>query len=163
MPNGRAGELMATIESRGSTSFRTFDMEPATAVNLDRPQKLQPDASWGQAGHDYPGLAVEVAYSQTGESLVEKMNKVLGYSGGLVRYVIGVNIGYPGPLATVQVWRSVIVTGQDTSLQLELEAVRRPNVSTQRLNRASRLDISYSGYIRALPPIRMLVSLTPVG
>jgi hypothetical protein len=120
---------MATVETRGTTAFPTIDMRPTSAVSLSPPQSLQPDASWGGVGHRYPGITIEVAYSQSERSLVEKINKVLGYSGGHVRYVIGIKIGYSTTFASIQVWRSYFKRSGNSSRRLKFEVVREPDVS----------------------------------
>jgi hypothetical protein len=153
---GRVGELMATVESRGTTAFRTVDVDLTSAVHMHRPHELQPDASWGGKSDAYPGLTVEVAFSQRRSSLVKKINKVLGFSGGHVRCVIGIELGCSGPSTTVQVWRSRI----ERPL-LIVEVVRQPDVSIQRLRCAFWLYIRRCHFFSG--DTGMLVSTTPVG
>jgi hypothetical protein len=135
-PGSRVSELLATVESRGSAAFRTVNIQLDKAVHLRRPRDLQSDACWGRMGDHYPGLTVEVAYTQTSMELVEKINKIIGYSGGCVRCVIAIDLGCPGPSANVQVWRSHIEKPGDPDSLLRPEVFRQPDVSIQRLDHA---------------------------
>jgi hypothetical protein len=92
---GRVSELLAAVESWGSAAYHTFDIQFDTSVHLCRPRDLQSNPCFGREGDHYPGLAVEVAYAQTSIELVDKINKIIGYSGGFVRRVIAIGLGHP--------------------------------------------------------------------
>ncbi|KAL9625738.1 MAG: hypothetical protein Q9160_000058 [Pyrenula sp. 1 TL-2023] len=99
-------------------SFPIDDASPATD------SKYEPDASFWHEDAQYPGIIIEVAYSQKKKSLDRLAENYLLDSDANVQVVVGLNIEY-GPAksrkATLSVWRAQPVNTADGD---ELRAVQ---------------------------------------
>lgn len=93
--------------------------------------KYEPDASFRHADAKYPGVIIEVAYSQKRTRLGRLAEDYLLDSNASVRVVVGLNIEYGekrSRKATVSVWRTHIVRTVDGDelrvIQETMDAVR---------------------------------------
>jgi Uma2 family endonuclease len=112
--SGPVGELTALVVPRGEADVPQLETTVlAPGLDLKKPRELRPDASWGLADASYPGLAVEVANSQSTLSLLQKTNMLLGFTDGNVRCVIAVDLEYKGREAKVAVYKSYVDEPED--------------------------------------------------
>jgi hypothetical protein len=73
---------------------------------LPRPSKREPDASFRHVEAKYPGVIIEVSYSQKRKDLPHLADSYLLDSNGSTRVLIGIDIEYRGShKATVSMWR----------------------------------------------------------
>ncbi|TKA60111.1 hypothetical protein B0A49_13401 [Cryomyces minteri] len=99
---GRAGRFARGIEHVGSStvSLSASDSDP-TALS-----KRQPDASFRHVDAEYPGVVIEVSYSQKRKDLPYLADDYLLGSDGSIRMMIGLDVEYLGSQkATLSVWR----------------------------------------------------------
>lgn len=84
--------------------------------------KYSPDVSFKHARADYPGVIIEVAFSQTRRSLRRLAENYLLDSKANIRVVVGIDIAYGGNSrkVTLSVWRGEFF---DTTAGRELRAV----------------------------------------
>ncbi|KAF2621118.1 hypothetical protein BU25DRAFT_443956 [Macroventuria anomochaeta] len=86
-------------------------------------QKYEPDASFGHSGAQYPGVIIEVAYSQKKKRLSRLAENYLLDSDASVRVVVGLDVEYgkqQSRKATLSIWRPQLF---ETADGLELRAV----------------------------------------
>lgn len=70
----------------------------------------QPDASFQHFNAQYPGVVIELSYSQKKKDLERLANEYILGSNADIRVVIGIGIEYKGSKkATISVWRPEIV------------------------------------------------------
>jgi hypothetical protein len=76
-------------------------------ITFDDPQygKHEPDASFTHIDAGYPGVVIEVSYSQKRKDLPRLADDYILGSGGSIRAVVGVDIEYRGKMATLSIWR----------------------------------------------------------
>jgi len=76
-------------------------------IAFDDPQYGQhcPDASFGHADAKYPGVVIEVSYSQKKDLARLADDYILG-SDGRIHVVVGLDLDYRGRSASVSIWRA---------------------------------------------------------
>jgi hypothetical protein len=67
-----------------------------------------PDASFKHVQAKYPGLVMEVSYSQKRQDLPRLAHDYITKSSGNIKVVVGIDLEYRGNMATLSVWRSQI-------------------------------------------------------
>lgn len=85
---------------------------PVDGTVSGRKSKYEPDASFWHKDARYPGLIIEVAYSQKRKRLGRLAEDYLLDSNASVQVVVGLNVEYGGKesrKATVSVWRTHVV------------------------------------------------------
>ena len=82
------------------------------------PIKREPDIQFHYPGARYPGIVVEVSYSQDGKDLRRLAQDYILYSNGDIKLVIGVDLNYRGKPSTVSLWRPKFTKSED-GLDLE--------------------------------------------
>jgi hypothetical protein len=75
--------------------------------------KHTPDASFKHLKAMWPGVIIEVAYSQKPKDLDRIAWDYIGGSGGGIQVVIGLNLNYKDKGASLSVWRPTITTEED--------------------------------------------------
>jgi hypothetical protein len=75
------------IDSVGSATIKLAANGP--------PSRHSPDMSFRHAGAQYPGVIVEIAYSQTLESLEQLAIDYISGSNGKIRMMVGIKIEFP--------------------------------------------------------------------
>jgi hypothetical protein len=91
---------------------------------LPRPSKREPDASFRHIEAEYPGVIIEVSYSQKRKDLPYLADSYLLGSNGSTRVLIGIDIEYQGShKATVSMWRPEYVWNKEQEV-LEFRAVQ---------------------------------------
>ncbi|KAF2435355.1 hypothetical protein EJ08DRAFT_580620 [Tothia fuscella] len=120
--SGMASEFAQKILVMGSTTIHL----PTYYDPYGKPSKHDPDASYKHADAEYPGVIIEVAYSQTPKNLDRLAHSYLLNSGTSVRAVVGINIQYGGDCwykATLSIWRTRIVR---IDAEDELTVIKEP-------------------------------------
>lgn len=104
--------------SDGSTKQLLGDMESILGgIHFGKEHYLNPDVQVAVIGQTYcPGIAIEVAWSETVSQLSNKAQTLFAKSGGLVQVVVGLKSTPPGAdNLTAHVWRygaPTVVEGQ---------------------------------------------------
>jgi hypothetical protein len=119
---------------------KQIDSVGSATINLaanGSPSRHSPDMSFRHAGAQYPGVIVEIAYSQTLEPLEQLAIDYISGSNGKIRMVVGIKIEFSNKQgekckrATFTIWEShsTIQNGKPTA-----QAVRTADkVSSTRL------------------------------
>jgi hypothetical protein len=97
---------------------------PVDGASLTKKSKHEPDASFWHTDARYPGVIIEVAYSQKKRRLSQLAEDYLLDSNASVQVVVGLDIEYGkkgSQKATVSVWRTQVVSTADGD---ELRVVR---------------------------------------
>ncbi|RYO76470.1 hypothetical protein DL766_010157 [Monosporascus sp. MC13-8B] len=97
---GRAGEFAAQIVNAGSSRILLAEI-----VKDNTPLQRQPDAQFQNENAVYPGLVVEISYSQDGKDLDKLAWQYIQGSNGNIKAVIGIDISYGAKASTVSIWR----------------------------------------------------------
>jgi hypothetical protein len=106
--------------ARSTTIYFPTDGEPSGTMS-----RHEPDASFRHIDAKYPGVIVEVAYSQKSAKLSRLAEAYLQDSNASVRVVVGLDIEHDkkrSQKATVSIWRSHMVDTTDgTELRVAQE------------------------------------------
>lgn len=114
---GPAANFARSIKSTASGRI-TFD---------DSSSRHNPDASFKHVKARFPGVVVEVSYSQKRKDLPRLADDYILGSNGNIRVVVGVDVGYRDKVATLSVWRPQI----QINAAGEKELVARQTLSGQ--------------------------------
>ncbi|KAK5012936.1 hypothetical protein LTR16_001959 [Cryomyces antarcticus] len=114
---GRAAQFARDVRDvRSSRIFLASDESRSSR------SKREPDASFRHIDAEFPGVVVEVSYSQKREDLARLADDYLLGSDGSTRVLIGLDIEYRGSRkATVSMWRPQYIMNAE---QEELRAVQ---------------------------------------
>ena len=121
--------LVCEIESQlsqyrasGNTRSQAFakDVRPEGSVDLALPpdddghvNRHTPDGSFGHRQATWPGVVIEVAFSQAAKNLDRLAWDYISDSNGGIQVVVGLDLSYNAKGASLSVWRPVITTGED--------------------------------------------------
>ena len=121
--------IISEIESQlrqyraiGNSENRVFstNIRPSGSVDLEllpdddgNINKRTPDGSFWHSQAAWPGVVIEVAFSQSLKKLDRVAWDYIGGSDGGIQVVIGLNLDYEGKGATIFVWRAQITAGED--------------------------------------------------
>ncbi|KAK8869433.1 telomere-associated recq-like helicase [Apiospora arundinis] len=75
--------------------------------------KREPDIQFHYPGARYPGIVVEVLYSQDGKDLRRLAQDYILYSDGDIKLVIGIDLNCRGKPSTVSLWRPRFTESED--------------------------------------------------
>ncbi|KHN94123.1 uncharacterized protein MAM_08053 [Metarhizium album ARSEF 1941] len=95
------GTFASRIRIGGSATIQLAEGDSELFQTIQR----QPDAQFRHANTQYPGVVIEVSYSQDGKNLRKLAQDYILYSNGDIKAVIGININYTGKESTVSPWR----------------------------------------------------------
>jgi hypothetical protein len=98
---GPSAEFAQDIQPGGSTTIAFDDSEYG---------KHDPDASFRHSKAQYPGIVIEISYSQKTRELTRLADDYILGSNGNIRVVIGLDIEYSGKMATFSIWRPQLLT-----------------------------------------------------
>ncbi|MCJ1395237.1 hypothetical protein MMC18_008120 [Xylographa bjoerkii] len=99
-----SAEFAKEIGSEGSASIRFADEEYS---------KHDPDAQFRHSKAQFPGIVIEVSYSQKRKDLERLADDYILGSNSDIRVVVGLDIEYKtGKKATLSVWRPNIITNE---------------------------------------------------
>jgi hypothetical protein len=110
--NNASGEFTRNIQDSGSTrlTFPDSDYGPH-----------DPDGSFRHLKAQYPGVIIEVSYSQKRKDLPRLADDYILGSDGNICAVIGLDVEYRGKTATLSIWRPRIFINDDGSEELQAE------------------------------------------
>ncbi|KAL7790867.1 hypothetical protein V8C37DRAFT_383475 [Trichoderma ceciliae] len=100
----------------------------SATIYIDEIQR-DPDAQFQHAETTYPGVVVEVSYSQNGKMLQKLAQDYILNSDGEIRAVIGIDINPRGKESTISLWRArfTLQEGEQTeTLDAEQEVAHMP-------------------------------------
>jgi hypothetical protein len=106
----------------GNTKSQAFakEVRPKGSVDLELPpdddghvNKHTPDGSFWHWQATWPGVVIEVAFSQSSKDLDRVAWDYVSDSNGGIQAVVGLNLNYSDKGASLSVWRPVITTGAD--------------------------------------------------
>ena len=99
-PDTKIAEVASRISPTRSTSLKL-------RANNDEYNKHEPDLSYRYRRSKFPGLVIEISWSQRPLDLPRLARSYIRGSNGLIRTVIGVDVEYPNAdSATLSVWRA---------------------------------------------------------
>lgn len=96
-----AGVFASQIEIGGSATIKLSEGDGESFQSIRR----DPDAQFRHANSKYPGVVMEVSYSQDGKKLRKLAQDYILYSNGDIKAVIGIDINYKGKKSTISLWR----------------------------------------------------------
>ncbi|KAK4978288.1 hypothetical protein LTR66_010656 [Elasticomyces elasticus] len=112
---GEGGRFAQGIADAGSS---TILFEPDTDVPVQA--RREPDISFQHVDAKYPGVIIEVSYSQKMKDLPHLADDYLLGSDGSIRAMVGLNVEYHGSKkATISVWRPAYVEGEEGKLEFQ--------------------------------------------
>ena len=112
------------IVSAGSTSITFAEGEYG---------KHDPDAQFLHSKAQFPGIVIEVSYSQKRKDLGRLADDYILGSDGDIRVVVGLDIEYKtGKKATLSVWRPKVVTNEAGEKELVAQLIVANQVSIHR-------------------------------
>lgn len=122
---GPASEFAALITNGGSSRIllRADSSEDGPSDDTKICLQRQPDAQFQHCLAAYPGVVVEVSYSQNGNLRKLAWDYIMN-SNGNIKVVIGIDVKYDGKESTVSLWRPAYVReeGEDLDI-LEVDQV----------------------------------------
>ncbi|KAJ9634095.1 hypothetical protein H2199_009126 [Coniosporium tulheliwenetii] len=136
---GVAEDIRAQLEeiSNGSADSaaaefarKVKDMRTGRVILLSddpdvRPSRHEPDASFQHPGAQFPGVVLEVSYSQKRKDLARLADDYILDSDGSVRVVVGLDLEYrDSRRATLSVWRAGIVTNGEKEELMAIPTIR---------------------------------------
>jgi hypothetical protein len=80
--------------------------------------KREPDAEFKHEDAHWPGVVIEVSYSQKTKALPHLADNYILETNGNIRVVVGLDIDYKTKKATVSMWRPQYVTTQQGEVDL---------------------------------------------
>jgi hypothetical protein len=96
----------STDSSAASTTAISGEQRPSPEPPGDTVAQHEPDACYGTHDDQFPGVVVEVAYSQKAVALCDLAANYIVESDGDIKMVIGVDLDYKGSRrATFSVWQ----------------------------------------------------------
>ncbi|KAI1419244.1 hypothetical protein F5Y12DRAFT_778999 [Xylaria sp. FL1777] len=147
-----AGRFASRIVNVGSS--RVFLREDVAEGQPGPPTaalKREPDAQFQHQEAAYPGVVLEVSYSQDGKDLKKLAWDYIQYSNGDIKAVIGIDINYGSAPSTVSLWRPKLVREEGEELDIldvEQEIVYEPFRSPmgEPLNKARNIRLMLSDF-----------------
>jgi hypothetical protein len=117
---------LSTITSRQGPSAdfaRDIEYWASTTIEFNDPDysRHDPDASFGHLKARYPGIILEVSYTQKRKDLLRLADDYILGSTGNIRVVIGLDIEYLGKTATLSIWRPRFLVDDDGEEELRAE------------------------------------------
>jgi hypothetical protein len=104
-------DFARSIDPTGSLRMKfEITSEPSTET---KPLQHEPDASFRHLHAEYPGVVLEVSYSQKRKDLPRLAHDYIVQSNGNIKIVVGLDIEYQGSKkATLSVWRAQVVINE---------------------------------------------------
>lgn len=122
-----AGAFASEIRSGGSS---TILLSEGDSESFERVRR-EPDAQFRHRRACYPGVVIEISYSQKGKNLRKLAQDYILYSNGDIKAVVGIDINYKGKESTVSLWRPRYTSPEDGTVEdLGLEDVMSYEVCT---------------------------------
>ncbi|KAF5021479.1 hypothetical protein F66182_6479 [Fusarium sp. NRRL 66182] len=102
--NSQVSGFTSQIEGGGSSRIYLGDKEEQDEI--PNCLRRQPDGQFRFEGAEFPGVVIEVSYSQDGKQLSKLAKQYINYSEGNIKAVICVDINYGNTQSTVSLWKS---------------------------------------------------------
>ena len=116
-----AGQFASQI--RSARSSRIFLKELSSEIaKISRPLRRQPDEQFQHKSAAYPGVVIEISYSQDGRDLRRLAQDYILCSNGDIKLVIGIDINAETE-STVSLWRPKYTRQEDNNFD-DLEVVQ---------------------------------------
>lgn len=96
--HGRDGVFAAQIVNGGSSRILLETEE-------EKPLQRHPDAQFQHPQAAFPGVVVEISYSQDGKDLEKLAWEYIQHSNGDIKAVVGIDINYGVKPSTVSLWQ----------------------------------------------------------
>jgi hypothetical protein len=112
---GDAGDFASKIANGGSSRVILAEGDPH---DWQGPIRRQPDAQFQHRDAAYPGVVLEVSYSQDGKDLQRAAQDYILYSNGNIKAVIGIDINSIERESTVSIWRPKYTPGDDADFEI---------------------------------------------
>ncbi|KAI1839507.1 hypothetical protein JX266_014281, partial [Neoarthrinium moseri] len=163
------GKFAASIANGTSSRILLRESPFDGLATTNPPMQRQPDAQFQHHNAAYPGVVLEISYSQNGKDLDRLAWDYILKSNGDIRVVIGIDLDYGGTnVSSVSVWRAVFLReeGEELeSLDVKREITCQPfrNADRSRVNQSAKLDLYLDEFATdALPDKceRILFSMT---
>lgn len=156
---GDAGDFASNISNVGSARVLLAE---GTQGSSSKALRRQPDAQFQHERMAYPGVVVEVSYSQDGKSLGKLAQDYILDSNGNIGAVVGIDINPQGVDSTVSLWRPQYTPSEDEGVDvLEARRVVSHMVCRTIFPLNSLADVyycSHSGPLTELLRIKMRIS-----
>ncbi|KAI1856350.1 uncharacterized protein JN550_013824 [Neoarthrinium moseri] len=111
---GAAGEFAAQIRNGASSRILLKeDTEEEGTSNVGCAWQRHPDGQFQHQKAAYPGVVVEISYSQDGKDLGKLAWQYIQLSNGDIKVVIGIDINDVSKSSTVSLWRAKYVREDD--------------------------------------------------
>lgn len=119
------GEFASRIESARSSRILLRERTSETG-EICYPLRRQPDEQFQYRSAAYPGVVIEVSYSQDGKNLRRLAQDYILYSNGDIKLVIGIDIN-DAKDCTVSLWRPRYTQKSNDldDLEVDQEIIRR--------------------------------------
>ncbi|KAI2626586.1 hypothetical protein GGR54DRAFT_477359 [Hypoxylon sp. NC1633] len=152
------GQFANRIRSGGSSRLflreDEVEVEPvpsSTTVPSSITLKRGPDAQFQHQEAVYPGVVLEVSYSQDGKNLKKLARDYIQYSNGDIKVVIGIDINYGSISSTVSIWRPKFVREEGEELDIldvEQEVISEPfrSPTGEPLNETQSIRLTLSDF-----------------
>lgn len=117
----------ANIRSGASSSILLFEGDdvapssPSSSSPLRHDMERCPDAQFHHRQAAYPGVVIEVSYTQSGKQVSKIAQDYILYSNGNIKVVLGVDISREGGEAGLSVWRPQFTWSEEEQITV-LEA-----------------------------------------
>jgi len=120
-----AAEFARKISNVGSgtLNLREFDSDSDMPNEPSRSTKVmrkEPDKQYQHCAATYPGVIIEVEYSEKFEITERYARQYIRYSKGDIKAVIGVSLGYRKKEASISVWRPKFTFYEDDTTDLDV-------------------------------------------
>ncbi|KAK1520014.1 hypothetical protein CABS01_16555 [Colletotrichum abscissum] len=144
--NNTDGAFADNIISGGSSRILLEETREGGAVY---PLQRHPDAQFGHRKAAFPGVVLEVSFSQDGKNLEKLAWDYIQHSNGDIKAVIGLDINHGAKPSTVSLWRPEYTRdeGQDldtigVQTEIAYQAFRSPNLDDMNETGDIRLALS---------------------
>jgi hypothetical protein len=102
-------QLRLIASGVGSTATFAKKIRPTVSATIEfivpSHTKNSPDASFKHVQAKYPGVVIEVSYSQKRLDLPLLAHDYITRSRGNIKVVVGIDVEYRGKMSTLSVWR----------------------------------------------------------
>jgi hypothetical protein len=107
-----ASQIKSNASSRILLSYEDVQDDGETIL---RHLRRQPDGQFGHKKAAFPGIVIEVSYSQDGKELSKLAKQYIHYTDGNIKAVICIDINYGNTQSTVSLWKPTFTLEGDGS------------------------------------------------
>jgi len=114
----QSGAFVRKVKHNGSGR-----LDLSSGENGETTIRRQPDASFKHSDAHWPGVILEVSYTQKTKAMSYLADDYILETNGSIRVVVGLDIDYKTKRGAVSIWRPAYVTNQQGELELEAAQV----------------------------------------